>query len=221
MSKKTLRNIISVVIVIAAVVVKFYTGGGDDSSKPRGKEMQSTAAEDLKKPSDKKQGGYAVLENCTYIADKYNDGDSFKVKTADGRVVEIRMYFVDTAESRDKPYADHRERVEKQGDYFGNLDYKTALKLGKKAKEFAMKSLKGKKFTVYTKWEEVYTSGRYYAFVKLNGTWWHETLVKKGLARIHTKGSDLPNGTRWKERKKQLRNLEEKAKRADAGGWGM
>ena len=163
-----------------------------------------------------------MLRDCQYLPDKkYNDGDSFKIKTKDGRFVEVRMYYVDTAESKDKPYDDYRRRVADQGKDFGGLNYQETIALGKEAKDYAYSRLKDAELTIYTSWEEVYESGRYYAFVKLgNEEWWHETLVKKGLARIHTKGEELPDGTRYATHKKQLMELEKQARRSKVGAWG-
>lgn len=219
MKKNTVKTILTGILVVIAFVVKLY----NDSKGPASSENQRvTDVGQLKSSEDEKRGKYFVLKNCVYVPDtKYNDGDSFKVKTEDGRIVEVRCYFVDTAESKDKPYADHRKRVTDQGRYFGDLGYKEALKLGREAKKYAERSLSGKKLTVYTIWEEVYTSGRYYAFVEVPGMGlWHEDLVKKGLARIHTKGADLPNGTRWKAQKERLKNFEKKARASGQGGWG-
>lgn len=217
MKKGKLKTIFTVILVIIAIYMKLK-----DSSKPSDYTPRDTEKEDLLTDGDEKQGKFFILRNCEYLVDKYNDGDNFKIKSQDGRVVEIRMYFVDTAESKDKPYADHRKRVGQQGDYFGNLDYKTTLKLGKRAKEFAQSKLKGKSLTVYTAWEEVYNSGRFYAYVEVEDEgFWHETLITEGLARIHTKGEETPNGTSRKKREGQLRSLEATAKRSSRGGWGM
>ncbi|MDB4508289.1 thermonuclease family protein [Akkermansiaceae bacterium] len=132
------------------------------------------------------------------------------------------MYFVDTAVSKDKSHSDHRKRVGQQGSYFRSLDYKTSLKLDKKAKEFAQSKLKGKSLTIYTAWEEVYDSGRFYAYVEVEGEgFWRETLVKEGLARFYTKGEETPDGTSRRKCESQLRSLEATAKRSSSGGWGM
>lgn len=214
----SIKTFLTGILVVIAIAAQFYL----DFKKPAGDKAytERTKAGDLRKSADEKKGDYFVLHDCQYLDDKYNDGDSFKIKTTDGRVVEIRAYFVDAAESRDKPYDDHRKRVTEQGRYFGDLDYKAALKLGKEAKSYAAATLKGKDLTVYTSWEEVYTSGRYYAFVEVPGLgWWHEALVKKGLARIHTKGSDLPDGSSWRSQKSHLGDLERAARRSKLGGW--
>jgi len=212
-----LKTILGVLLLVIAIIVKGYDFLKNPPAPKR------TESSDLKREDDEKQGKYFVLRDCTYVVDKkYNDGDSFKIKTKDGRVVEIRMYFVDTAESKDKPYDDYRRRVADQGKDFGGLNYQETIALGQKAKEYAYSRLKDARLTIYTNWEEVYQSGRYYAFVEIEGDeWWHETLVKKGLARIHTKGADLPTGSRSGDQKKRLRGLEKKAKQAKAGAWGM
>lgn len=172
--------------------------------------------------SEERVGDYVVLSECRLVDDKYNDGDSFKIKTGDGRTLVVRIYFVDAPESRDKPYADHRKRVKEQGRYFGGLDYEESLVLGKRAKDEVVSRLKGKTFKVYTTWEEVYDSGRYYAFVELaDEGWWHEYLVRNGLGRIHTKGEGLPTGGSWNDQRRKLRDLEKEAKARKAGGWGM
>ncbi|MGJ8698164.1 MAG: thermonuclease family protein [Verrucomicrobiaceae bacterium] len=219
MKKSKLKTILAGILVVAAIAIKFHE---TYKSKDDPGYTKRTEKSEVTSKKDERQGKFYVLYDCEYIPDTYNDGDSFKIKTSDGRVVELRMYFVDTAESKDKPYADHRKRVGQQGDYFGGLDYKTTLKLGEAAKKFAASGLKGKELTVYTMWEEVYTSGRFYAFVEVEGEgFWHETLVKEGLARIHTKGEETPDGTSRRNRESELRKLEATAKRAKRGGWGM
>ncbi len=214
---RKIKRIVGVIVVVIALLVKGYEYLNSPSSR------EVSAPGDLARTSDEKEGRYFILRDCRYVPDKkYNDGDSFKVEASDGRVVEIRMYYVDTAESKDKPYDDYRRRVADQGKDFGGLDYKKTIALGQKAKDFAYKSLKSGKLTVYTSWEEVYDSGRYYAFVQTSdGNWWHETLVKKGLARIHTKGEELPDGTRYAKHKKELYLMEKAARRDKVGAWGM
>ena len=220
MSQK-IKTILTGLLVVVAIAIKLFQDAKGPAASGDSDYTKRTEIPDLQKGDDEKQGDYFVLKDCLYLDDRYNDGDSFKIKTRDGRIVEVRAYFVDCAESRDKDFADHRKRVGQQGDYFGGLDYRTTLELGKDAKSLASSTLKGKKLTIYTSWEEVYTSGRFYAFIEVPGVgWWHEFLVKKGLARIHTKGADLPNGTAWRKQKSHLQDLEKSAKRSRLGGWG-
>lgn len=106
------------------------------------------------------------------------------------------MYFVGDAESKDKPYDDYRRRVADQGEDFGGLDYEETILLGREAKKYEASRLRKQHLTVFTAWEEVYDSGRYYAFVRMeNGKFWYQELVEKGPARIYTNEADLAGGT--------------------------
>lgn len=213
---KTILTGLLVVVALGLKLFQEFKPGLKDSDPPTSKESE------LRRSDDEKAGHYFVLRDCRYLDGQYNDGDSFKIRTKDGREIEVRVYFVDAPESRDKPYADHRKRVTDQGRYFGKLGYEEALALGRKAKTEAASKLKEARLNVYTSWEEVYDSGRYYAFVELPGEgWWHEYLVKNGLARIHTKGEDLPEGRSWRKQKSRLKELESRAKQSGRGGWGM
>lgn len=189
-------------------------------------------------------GPFEVLEDCQWVEHKNNDGDSFVVKNKGGEYT-IRLYYVDTPEKyiSDK-YKNQRKRVEQQGEYFGGLSSQQAVDVGLKAKEFTEKQLKGKSFTILTKWESVYDSDRFYGFVWLPGSTEEkplrlcEALVKNGLARIYTKGpgnkreysSGLvqsgagAKGSKFqagKGFKKRLNKLEAQARKAKAGAWGM
>jgi len=155
------------------------------------------------------------------VSDKYNDGDSFKVRTPNGEELEIRLYFVDTNESKDKRFEDHKARVQDQANYFG-LSYDQAIQLGATAKRHTAEQLAQKPLTILTKRELVYGGPRIYAFVYIDGIgWWPEHLVRNGLARIHTKGADMPDGTHWQKRKDILKRLETEAQANKRGGWSL
>lgn len=235
MAKKILPYAV-LIVVVAAVIWKF---GG------RLKEDYFPAA-DLT-PSTTSQtrhiGGFEVLENCQLLDHKDNDGDSFLVKQGNNEYT-FRIYFADAPEKylSDK-YKDQRKRVAEQGEYFGGLSPEQTVKIGQRAKAFTEELLTGKSFTVLTKWEGVYDSGRYYAFVLLPGSTEEqpkrlcEALVENGLARIHTKGPgkihDYGSGTYGGGQKggddqesgkgfeQRLHKLEMQAKKAKAGAWGV
>lgn len=182
-------------------------------------------------------GNYEVMEGCEWIDDRGNDGDSFLVKFGKSEH-HIRLYFVDTPEKYlSDEHKNQRDRVAQQGKYFGGLSPDQAVEIGLKAKAFTKKQLKGKPFTVVTKWENVYGGDRYYAFVWLSGSTednpvrLSDELVKNGLARIHTKGpvsgdasgfSQIDDERQWsKSLSKRLLELENQAKQAGAGAWGV
>lgn len=168
---------------------------------------------------------YEVLENCTLVNNRRNDGDSFFVKHAEGET-EFRLYYVDCPESRYREYSNgdtNGKRIKSQGQYFGNLDRDTTTELGLAAKSFVRDLLKKQNFTVITKWENVFSPQRRYAFVVVQYqgklVYLHELLVEKGLARIHTKPATMPNGRSSRDQLKILKGLEASAKSAGLGGW--
>jgi len=171
--------------------------------------------------------GWEVLENCQLIQGRNNDGDSFHVRHGKAES-EFRLYFVDTPESQFKTYSggeDNGQRLQEQGQYFGELSQEETTMVGRTAKEFVKKILAGKSFTILTKWENVYGPDRKYAFVivKWEGedVYLHELLIAQGLGRIHTRGADLPQGRSWKEQKSFLKENEKKAQEAKAGAWSL
>jgi len=193
-------------LAIVAIIGIFSWFSKNKSNKTSSDKTNSTSH----RQSEKTQNGFTVYENCTLVNSKYNDGDSFLVNIGDSEQ-EYRLYYVDTPESRDKPYDDHRRRVEDQGRDMGGINYKQAIKVGQKAKKFTHSLLSKYSFSVYTKEELVFGGPRQYAFVSVehdgNAEWLHEILVKEGLARIHTKGVTTPNGKTFQKQKSYLQSL--------------
>ena len=165
---------------------------------------------------------FKVLENCTLIDHRNNDGDSFHVKHPEGKD-EIRLYFVDTAESRLHQY--NAGRLAEQGAYFGGLSQADTIRAGKDGKEFTLGLLRGKKFTIITKWEMDPSGKRPHAYVVIekNGKdyYLHEILTRTGLVRTKTRGAELPDGTEFFRQRDKIRAMEKLAKKANRGAWGM
>ena len=162
-----------------------------------------------------KRGDFDVLQGGQLIDHGANDGDSFHIRHGDDEHV-FRLYYVDCPEKSSRNY---KQRVAEQGEYFGGLDAAEVVEVGLEAKDLVEHLLKRNEFEIYTRWEEVYDSGRYFAFVKIDGRFLSELLVERGLARIHTKGVNLPDGTRFKVQRDRLRELERQAKAARLGAW--
>ncbi len=193
----------------------------------------------------KHKGNYEIMENCQWVEDKGNDGDSFLVKHGKNDYT-FRLYFVDAPEKYlSDRYEDQRKRVAQQGKYFGGLTSQQTVEVGLQAKSFTEEQLKGKSFTALTTWESVYGGERFYAFILLPGSTEEkpillcEQLIENGLARIHTKGpgrkndygsglmqpgdSKLKSGQQGqgKGRQKRLYKLEAQAKKSKVGAWGV
>jgi len=171
-----------------------------------------------------KTTAYEIISGCRWQDHKGNDGDSFRARLPDGRVEEFRLYYVDAPESQFRTYrggATNRERIHEQARALGLTD-EQAVEIGKKAKARVHDLLAGKPFTLHTRWDDPFGDRRYHAFVTpQGGPLLEETLVREGLARIHTKPADLPDGTPVKERLRQLREMEKEARQAKRGAWGM
>ncbi len=180
--------------------------------------------------STKKQGAYDVLENCRLVSHRNNDGDSFFIQHGN-RKIELRLYFVDCPEKYlSDDYRNQRDRVAEQGREMGGLSLDQTVAIGQKAKKFVEELLDGKSFTVYTYWEEVFSSDRYYGFVRLPGLkkFLGDELVAQGLARIHTKGPGskqkpvpTPDKKSFHQHRDNLYRIERTAKSAKRGAWGV
>lgn len=231
---------LSLLLVAAAVVlwIAEQKRGAGHSRRPAPAEKsgKTEKAAPANKPSERptaqrgpqaKSGAYEVHQNCTLAEYRNNDGDSFKVRLADGRVEEFRLYFVDTPESAFKRYAggdSNHERIRKQAADLGGITPEQAVETGKRAKAFTLGLLEGRPFTLFTCWDSPYQDQRYHAFVEVEEggrpRWLHELLVERGFARILTKPADLPDGTPAERHKQHLRAMESQAKKAQAGAWG-
>jgi len=161
---------------------------------------------------------FEVMYEARLLEDAKNDGDSFKIRYR-GQVHELRLYFADCAEKQRHAY--NAERLREQGDYFGGLSESRTVALGQQAQAFTRLWLQERPFTVYTKWQGVFDSGRHYAFIVFpDGEDLSAKLVREGLARIHTTGTTLPDGRSAAVYEQELRQLEAEALAARRGGWG-
>ena len=169
-------------------------------------------------------GGYQYFRDCSLVGDRANDGDSFRVSVGGDELV-LRLYFVDTAESYVHPRGYNRERLAEQGKYFGGRSEAKMVELGQRAKREVLAALGSERFEVYTKWQRVFDSERMYGFVRfVSGEWeglyLSEVLVSQGLARIHTTGAGLPDGTGEGAFERRLMRLEGEARIGERGAWG-
>jgi endonuclease YncB( thermonuclease family) len=96
-----------------------------------------------------------------------------------------------------------------------------AIELGRRAKIFTASAL-AQPFTIYTRWRKVFGPTRYYAIVVTpGGRDLNELLVGSGLARIYGTRTPLPDGRDSRKYLAHLHALENEAKAAKRGGWGM
>ncbi|MDR0993986.1 MAG: tetratricopeptide repeat protein [Verrucomicrobiota bacterium] len=160
-------------------------------------------------------GKWEKLENAV-LGDGYMDGDSFHIRHNNRNII-IRLYFVDVPESD----ATHVERNQEQADYF-NVPLARVIPIGKKAAQFTKKTLGGKKFTVWTRWQDAMGSSsqkRYFGYVRLGKEDLGELLAANGLARVYGASTVSPEGETVNAQFEKLRQLERRAKAKRLGGW--
>lgn len=226
MSRRPTRSAVLPIIILAAAIFLWAFDTYRQASPARPVAETREPAEIASQPSN--TGGYETFHGCTLAPDRGNDGDSFRVKLPGGRTEIIRLYFVDTPESAFKSYGggeNNHRRIEQQAAHMGGITSQQAVEIGKKAKAFTLGTLGKSPFTIHTEWESPYKDKRYHAFIEVTvegkPRLLHELLVEKGLARIHTKGATLPDGTPERKQEDRLYKLQSTAKANESGAWGL
>ena len=214
---------LALAILVGFVAIRYIDEPTENETPPDNAApvlAQPEASGDEAASSPKAVNGYDLFHGCRLVDHRHNDGDSFHVRLSNGEEVELRLYFVDTPESRRHQY--NGERIGHQARYFG-LSSDEAVELGAEAKHFVLKLLDQGEFSVFTKWAPVFKSDRFYAFIAVDyegqKMWLHELLVKRGYARIYTEGATMPGGQKSDAREKVLRGIERDAKDSGVGGW--
>lgn len=214
MSRRRLRQLVTVIATVALAAVTVWLR----HHEPYGGRFPSSRA---RPPAPAPTADWTELRQPVLADRPSDDGDSFTVRHAGGEAV-VRLYFVDCPEKRRTPY--NGARLADQGAAFGGLTENETLRVGREARDFTLTLLRGRPFRVVTRWEPVFDDRRHYAHVFVTGPdgterLLAEQLVEAGLARIHTKGADLPDGTRRARFEQRLRTVEKSARLAGRGGW--
>lgn len=157
---------------------------------------------------------WTELENCRFVSNGINDGDSFMIKNR-GTTYVFRLYWVDTPEER----SDYPERLKEQADYFG-VTADEVMQIGREAKMFTREFLKGDNLTLFSQWENGQGGAqRYYAIVNSEKGNLIEALVENGLARIYGYNKSWPEEPQLDVFRRRLARLEKQAKQKGLGAW--
>jgi len=169
------------------------------------------------------------LENCQFIETDWCDGDSFQVKTADGKNFTLRLYGVDCLESHVTDDSDAR-RLRGQRRYFGisgfggnpRASIDAAKRMGNEARDFVIAELK-KPFTVVTAFADARGDGkhkRYYGFITTSqGDDLAQRLVQMGHARAFGVNRSTIDGRSRDEHRESLKDIEFQAAIGGVGIW--
>jgi endonuclease YncB( thermonuclease family) len=211
------------VLLVLIAAVSWYLQDRQGAPPREDVRREAPASPRAQSTAPGRTGTYETFPGCRFEEHRQNDGDSFRVKLPDGRVEQFRLYFVDCPESEFRSYrggATNHARIRDQAQDFGISDQQ-AVRIGSRAKSRVARLLASGSFTVHTRWEDPFGDRRYHAFIlSADGEMLDETLVREGLARIHTKGAELPDGTPVKIHQGRLREIEREARKARRGAWG-
>lgn len=138
---------------------------------------------------------WTILVNCRLLPNDANDGDSFHVKTQEGKEYIFRLHCVDAPESESD--ADVESRIQEQATYFG-IAAVDVLRYGQMAAAFSASRL-DKPFTVMTRFQNALGRSkleRFYAFViTATGEDLGHLLVANGLARAYGQSVEINSGS--------------------------
>ena len=171
------------------------------------------------------------LPSCSLIPTNWGDGDSFRIRTKDGKEHTVRLYGADCLEWHVNDEADAR-RLREQRQYFGisrtgnspEASIAAAKNLGKSAAD-RTNALLAKPFTVHTAFTSALGDGRHpriYAFITLaDGRDLAAILVSDGLARAFGVYRQSHDGKSREEYREGLRDVELLAARNNRGIWAL
>lgn len=169
------------------------------------------------------------LENCSLVKAEWSDGDSFPIRTADGKEISIRLYGADCVEWHVTDETDAR-RLRAQRRYFGISNFgsspqssiEAAKGFGGKAAEEVARALAAP-FSVHTAYSDARGDSRYkrfYGFVTTaKGEDLATRLVSLGLARAFGVYREMPDGTTSQEYRASFQDIQLMAAKKGLGAW--
>jgi hypothetical protein len=163
---------------------------------------------------------FEVLKNLRLLDSQVNEADTLRVRHGE-RELTFVLYFIDALESR----RDHPQQVTKQAKWF-DVKEERVIEVGQEAAREVLKLLRQHPFEIYTKWDHVPNTTRYYALVKIQlpegPIYLADFLVRRGYAlRGDSVMVDLPAGDKRDVPTylAYLKGLTEKAKNTRSGAW--
>jgi len=164
-------------------------------------------------------GQWETLQNCRLLKKETYDGDSFHVRH-DGKEYIFRLLYVDTPEKKELGLT---ERTTEQARYW-KIYKKDLYLLAEEALVFTGQKLSAP-FTIQTRWEDAKGNSqlpRYYAIVTTSDNQdLASLLLENGLARIHGRPVEAPDGRAGKKVLEDLEKIEVLAKTQKRGAWAF
>lgn len=169
------------------------------------------------------------IPGCIYIKEEWADGDSFRIRTPEGKERTVRLYGIDCIETIIRDESDV-SRLRSQRRYFGiesfggdvSASIKLAMEFGREAAETTERLLK-KPFTIHTSYADARGDARFeriYGFVVTSeGKDLAAELVSKGLARAFGVSRSTLDGRSRDDYMEELQDIELQAALKAQGVW--
>lgn len=136
---------------------------------------------------------FLVFPNPLLVESRANEADTLRIRSGKEEHIFV-LYFVDALEAT----MNHPQRVAEQGRYFNNATNKMITDTGAEAAAYVADLLKKNHFNVFTRWERVPNTVRYYAIVYVEQPGGPvrlaDLLMRKGYARVQGVTTELPGG---------------------------
>jgi len=161
-----------------------------------------------------------VITDAQFVADRANEGHHFIIRHNNQNHL-FQLYFVTVPDE----YPRDLSAEERSVSYFGHTDPIHLREVGATARRRVAELLSTRPFTIFTRWQRVGQSSRYYAFILVEHLpgkrcYLSEWLVSKGLAMIEGETSDLPLAEISAQAfGRSLRGYERDAQQRGIGAW--
>lgn len=135
---------------------------------------------------------FESITNARLVDHRGNTGDQFRLRF-DDREETFQLYWVQTPEVSEQA----ANRLEEQSAYFGGITPAEVTAAGSQAREVVTDILRQRPFTIFTRWEQVADTSKYYAYILVehqpdDTSFLCELLIIRGLAVIIGDPSDTP-----------------------------
>lgn len=188
--RETLLNLaITAVLVLIVVLGGLLMKETRPEAKP-GRRIGQTATNT--EPAREARTEFEVLPRVELVESRANEADTLRVRVRGEEHVFV-LYFVDALEAS----MNHPQQVAAQGRYFGRAPDRLITQTGAEAAVWVTELLKTRPFQVYTRWEQVASTGRYYAVVVVETEsgrpeYLANLLIKQGYAWVGGVDTPLP-----------------------------
>lgn len=166
--------------------------GAPDRADRIGVDTDPSGQDTARPPARGTSDTFESITNARLVDHRGNTGDQFRLRFAD-REETFQLYWVQAPEVSEQA----ANRLEEQSSYFGGITPAEVTTAGGQAREVVADILRQRPFTIFTRWEPVADTSKYYAYILVehqpgDTSFLCELLVVRGLAIITGDPADTP-----------------------------